>query len=112
MFFKILTLEFKNYVKAESLLLIILNIIIGYIVKNIEQLMKLTRNTPSINLLYTLSVLIAIAYSTAFITTINFEKEKNSNIYHRYFVSPLNHTLVFLLKLIPAIFTNLLIIII
>uniref|UniRef100_A0A7C5V298 ABC transporter permease n=1 Tax=Caldicellulosiruptor owensensis TaxID=55205 RepID=A0A7C5V298_9FIRM len=112
MFSKILRLEFKNYFKSMLLLLIILNVVIGYIVKNLTQLMTFIKNKPSVCLLYTLFVLIAIAYSGTFITTINFEKEKNSNIYHRYFVLPLNSTAMFIIKLAPALFVNLLIVIV
>ncbi|ADQ07510.1 conserved hypothetical protein [Caldicellulosiruptor hydrothermalis 108] len=106
MFFKIIKLEVKNYIKNAIILLLILNIAVWYALKNFEQFLNYLKDKPSISLFYTLCVVITISYSIVFITTINFDKDKSSYVYHRYFTSPLSNTLIFLSKVIPALITS------
>ncbi len=106
MFFKMIKLEVKNYIKNAVILLLILNIAIWYVLKNFEQFLNYLEDKPSISLFYTLCVVITISYSIVFITTINFDKDKNSYVYHRYFTSPLSNTLIILSKVIPVLIIN------
>ncbi|ABP67078.1 hypothetical protein ELD05_04500 [Caldicellulosiruptor changbaiensis] len=106
MFFKIIKLEVKNYIKNAIILLLILNIAVWYALKNFEQFLNYLKDKPSISLFYTLCVVITISYSIVFITTINFDKDKSSYVYHRYFTSPLSNTLIFLSKVIPVLITS------
>ncbi|SHE42910.1 hypothetical protein SAMN02745195_00341 [Thermoanaerobacter uzonensis DSM 18761] len=100
---KLIRLEFVNFLKVSIFPFILLNLVVAIVVKNMKNVFDLFSSSSDICTFYTLFLMIIISYAAAFMTTINFEKEKLSNLYHRYFVLPLPPGVIFAIKLFPPI---------
>ncbi|MBZ4663429.1 MAG: hypothetical protein JG776_1131 [Caloramator sp.] len=108
---KFIKLELKNLIKSMFISLVLINVILFMLLLNLNDFFATLKNMRDLSQLYVLVLLISISYSIIFISTINLEKEKLYNLYHRYFVIPIKSPYNLIIKIIPLVIIDLVLLI-